>query len=230
MWFEGRTIVTEPLTACNDNESSVETMRGMTPKAAKVSSVDSPKCEMICKELKGPVENVIIFIVVDIRPSFRSQGCTKHISTSLIGRPGTTAASMSGDADIRVRLGSACGLILVPTTYFPQNRAIRSSGCSRTHFVNGSSQCSADVSLVKRNGHPRRMSEYGPSRRMASSVRRVMPCNARDNNVKNEGSRSQSSSRSPISYERVLLARDGRDTRVLRQRTVFLALVDPIFL
>lgn len=202
----------------------------MALKAANTSSVDSFKCEMICNELNGPVENVIIFMVVDIRSSFRSQGCTRHISTSLMGRPGTTAASMRGAADIRVRLGSARGSILVPTTYRPQNSAIRRSGCSWTHFVNFASQCSADVNLFRWNGHPTRTSVYAPSRSMASSVSFVILWRARDKSLKNDGRRSLSSTRSAISYERVFLARDGRETRVLRQRAVFLGLVGPMFL
>jgi hypothetical protein len=78
----------------------------MTPTAAKISSVDWLRCETIRKELSGRVENIIIFMVVDIRSSFRSHGFIRHISTSSTGRPGTTKESMSGEEDIRVRLGS----------------------------------------------------------------------------------------------------------------------------
>lgn len=99
------TFVIELLTACSARALSEPRHSGMVPNAPSTVSGVSVRCEIICNDDNGPLEYDNIRIVTLNTSSLNRNGWMRHNSTSFTGRPGTTAARMSGEADTRERFG-----------------------------------------------------------------------------------------------------------------------------
>lgn len=202
------TSVIDPLTACRANFVIELKPEGMVSNEDRTMSVGSERCEMILRESSGPVDEEMARIVVCNTSRLSGHGCTRHKSTSRIGLPGTTHASVGGDAVTRRREGRASVGRVTPSAKVPQKIAVRRPACSVNQLANVASKSQDAVSFVSLNGAPSRTWDVGPLRRKVSSVSRCILCRADRSCSKNDGVRSpfRLASRkliSPISHVRV---------------------------
>ena len=202
------TSVIEPLTACSANFVIELRPEGMVSSEDRTMSVGSARCEMILRESSGPFDEEITWIVVCNTSRLSDHGCTRHKSISRICLPGTTHASVGGDAVTHRKEGKASIGSVTPAVKVPQKIAARRLDCSVNQLANVASKSQDAVSFVSLNGAPSRTWAVGPLRRKVSSVSLCILCRADRSCSKNAGGRSpfRLASRkliSPISHVRV---------------------------
>jgi len=169
---ERMSSVIEPLTACSANLVIEFKLEGMVSSEDKTMSVGSERCETILRESTGPFDEEMAWIVVCNTSRLSDHGCTRHKPTSRIGLPGTTHASVGGDAVTRCKEGKASVGRVTPAVKVPQKIPVRRLGCSVNQLANVASKSQDAVSFVSLNGAPSRTWDVAPLRRRVSSVRR----------------------------------------------------------